>query len=71
MSANAYTEDQLVERPAIGLFAKLGWAVAGPPPNAGAAGELRDAEARIQQKRYFHQAVKQSKIMKFAIARFH
>jgi type I restriction enzyme, R subunit len=23
--ANAYTEDQLVERPAIGLFAELGW----------------------------------------------
>ena len=25
MSAYAYTEDQLVEQPAIGLFAKLGW----------------------------------------------
>jgi len=25
MSAHAYTEDQLVERPAIGLFAELGW----------------------------------------------
>ncbi len=35
MSAHAYTEDQLVEQPAIGLFAELGWAVAGPPPNAG------------------------------------
>jgi len=40
---NAYTEDQLVEQPAIGLFAELGWAVAGPPPNAGLAGEPRDA----------------------------
>lgn len=40
---HAYTEDQLVEQPAIGLFAELGWAVAGPPPNAGAAGEPRDA----------------------------
>jgi hypothetical protein len=41
MSAHAYTEDQLVEQPAIGLFAELGWAVAGPPPNAGVAGERR------------------------------
>ena len=43
MSGHAYTEDQLVEQPAIGLFAELGWAVAGPPPNAGVAGEPRDA----------------------------
>ena len=40
---HAYTEDQLVEQPAIGLFAELGWQVAGPPPMAGAAGEPRDA----------------------------
>ena len=25
MSAHAYTEDQLVEQPAAGLFAELGW----------------------------------------------
>jgi type I restriction enzyme R subunit len=25
MSAHAYTEDQLVEQHAIGLFAELGW----------------------------------------------
>jgi type I restriction enzyme R subunit len=25
MSTHAYTEDQLVEQPAIGLFAELGW----------------------------------------------
>ncbi len=25
MSAHAHTEDQLVEKPAIGLFADLGW----------------------------------------------
>jgi type I restriction enzyme R subunit len=25
MSPHAYTEDQLVEQPAIGLFAVLGW----------------------------------------------
>ncbi len=43
---HAYTEDQLVEQPAIGLFAELDWAIAGPPPNAGVAGvagEPRDA----------------------------
>ncbi|MGB9429077.1 MAG: HsdR family type I site-specific deoxyribonuclease, partial [Gammaproteobacteria bacterium] len=40
---NAYTEDQLVEQPAIGLFAQLGWTVAGPPPNAGIDGEPHDA----------------------------
>ena len=40
---HAYTEDRLVEQPAIGLFVELGWAVAGPPPNAGMVGEPRDA----------------------------
>ncbi len=43
MSAHAYTEDQLVEQPAIGLFAELGWTVAGPPPNDGVPGEPVDA----------------------------
>jgi hypothetical protein len=42
-SSHAYTEDQLVEQPAIGLFAELGWAEAGPPPTAGVAGEPGDA----------------------------
>jgi len=27
---HAYTEDQLVEQPAIGIFAELGWQVAVP-----------------------------------------
>jgi len=40
---HAYTEDQLVEPPAVGWFAELGWAVAGPPPAVGVAGEPRDA----------------------------
>ena len=43
MSGHAYTEDQLVEQPAIGLFAELGWQVVGPPPTAGVLGEPRDA----------------------------
>ncbi len=38
---HAYTEDQLVKKPAIGLLAELGRAVAGPPPNAGVAGGRR------------------------------
>jgi type I restriction enzyme R subunit len=40
---HAYTEGQPVEQPAFGLFAELGWDVAGPPPTAGVAGEPRDA----------------------------
>ncbi len=28
MSAPAYAEDQLVDQPALGLFAELGWQVA-------------------------------------------
>jgi type I restriction enzyme, R subunit len=28
MSTHAYTQDQLVEQPAIGLFAELGWQTA-------------------------------------------
>jgi type I restriction enzyme R subunit len=28
MSPHAYSEDQLVEQPAIGLFAELGWQTA-------------------------------------------
>ena len=43
MSAHAYTEDQLVEQPAIGLFAELGWQVAAPPSSGGVAGEASDA----------------------------
>ena len=38
---HAYTEDQLVEQPAIGLFAELGWAtVEALEETLGAAGTL-------------------------------
>ena len=33
MPAHAYTEDQLVEQPAIGLFAELGWQTVSAFPN--------------------------------------
>ena len=42
----AYTENQLVEQPAIGLFAELGRAVAGPPPNADVILSIRGLLAR-------------------------
>ena len=50
MPAHAYTEDQLVEQPAIGLFAELGWTVAGPAPNAGVAGERFASTSRGVKK---------------------
>jgi len=41
MSTHAYTEDQLVEQPAIGLFAELGWAtVSALEETFGATGTL-------------------------------
>ena len=41
MSAHAYTEDQLVEQPAIGLFAELGWTtVSALEVTFGATGKL-------------------------------
>jgi hypothetical protein len=41
MTAHAYTADRLFEQPAIGLFAELGWSVAGPLPHTGVAAEDR------------------------------
>jgi type I restriction enzyme, R subunit len=39
---HAYTEDQLVEQPAIGLFAEMGWQVASASEETfGAAGTLQ------------------------------
>jgi type I restriction enzyme R subunit len=43
MRRHAYTQNQLVKQPAIGLFVERGWQVAVPPPTAGVAGEQRDA----------------------------
>ena len=38
MSVQAYTDDQLVEQPAIRLFAELGWQMAGQLPLVGSLG---------------------------------
>ncbi len=48
MSPHPYTEDQLVEQPAIGLFAELGWAtVSAVDETFGATGTLqREAPGR-------------------------
>jgi hypothetical protein len=35
MTAGSYTEDQLVEQPAVGLFAELDWQLAWPHPHPG------------------------------------
>lgn len=38
---HAYTEDQLVEQPAIGLFVKLGWTAVSAPHQLGQAAKTR------------------------------
>jgi type I restriction enzyme R subunit len=49
MSPNAYTEDQLVEQPAIGLFAELGWtSVSALEESFGVGGTLgREAKGEV------------------------
>ncbi len=49
MSPSAYTEDQLVEQPAIGLFAALGWQTASALDESfGPAGALgREAKGEV------------------------
>ncbi len=34
MRSNAYSEDQIIEQPPIGLFTEPGWQVAGRPISA-------------------------------------
>ena len=53
MSTHAYTEDQLVEQPPIGLFAELGWQVALLLPHPGPlpAGEGVVAVNKVWQNR--------------------
>jgi len=70
MSAHAYTEDQLVEQPAIGLFAELGWTTASAMEEAFGAngtletsgevvlvGRLRAALERLNANRMGHDAL--------------
>ena len=55
MSAHAYTENQLVEQPAIGLFAELGWQVVSaeeelfgaPSPHPSPSGRGSEGEGRV------------------------
>lgn len=46
MSAHAYTEDQLVEQPAVGLFAALGWETVSALDETFGAGGLLARETR-------------------------
>ena len=60
---NAYTEDQLVEQPAIGLFAELGWLVAAAAGgDVGGVGDCTSTSASatkgFQWMRPFHPPVK-------------
>jgi hypothetical protein len=45
---HAYTEDQLVEQPAIGLFAELGWTAGVARPLAAASAAMLAPCARRQ-----------------------
>lgn len=51
MNAYANTDDRLVQQPAIGVFAELGWTVAGPPPNVGVFGEPHEAGLLGREKK--------------------
>ncbi|MDQ5911554.1 MAG: type restriction enzyme subunit [Pseudomonadota bacterium] len=46
MNAHAYTEDQLVEQPAIGLFAVLGWQTVSALEETFGAGGMLGRETR-------------------------
>ena len=51
MTAHAYTEDQLVEQPAIGLFAALGWqTVSALEESFGVSGNSGQAVASDRQR---------------------
>ncbi len=48
MSPHAYTEDQLVEQPAIGLFATLGWTTVSAQDETFGAGGTLGRETRVE-----------------------
>ena len=59
MSHHAYTEDQLVEQPAIGLFAALGWqTVSALEETFGAGGTLgRETKGEVVLVKRLHAAL--------------
>jgi len=61
MSPHAYTEDQLVEQPAIGLFATLGWqTVSALDETFGAGGTSEVVNFSLWERpwaRYLHDCV--------------
>ncbi len=58
MSAHAYTEDQLVEQPAMRLFAELGWSVAQPHPHLGPLPKGEEARAWVDETGLFGRETK-------------
>ena len=49
MPTHAYTEDQLVEQPAIGLFAELGWTTVSALEETFGAIGMRDVVDRLRR----------------------
>jgi len=58
LSAHAYTEDQLVEQPAMRLLAELGWSVAQPHPHLGPLPGGEKAPAWVDESGLFGRETK-------------
>ena len=58
MSAHAYTEDQLVEQPAMRLFADLDWSVAQPHPHLGPFPEGEEGRHLVDETGLFGRETK-------------
>ena len=55
---HAYTEDQLVEKPALRLLAELGWSVAQPHPHLGPLPEGEEAPPWVDETALFGRETK-------------
>ena len=58
MSVHAYTEDQLVEQPAMRLFGELGWPLAQPHPHLGPLPEGEEARPWVDETGLFGRETK-------------
>jgi type I restriction enzyme R subunit len=58
MPAHAYTEDQLVEQPAMRLFAELDWSIAQPHPHLGPLPEGEEARPWVDETGLFGRETK-------------